>query len=728
MKNNLKIAAYINFIMAFIYILTSSVAIIPMIFVLFAGFYLLDAVNNDELEIKRSKIVLIGFISLIFNPISAIIILFNINKIDKVKVKKPVIDKETRRIDIILKLGVFMVLMSGLLFATSSWSAISDITKFIGLIILSMLFFGLSKFSQEKLKMESTTHMYWYLSMSFILFALLSVFYYELLGSYLSFDGDGFRLVYSSLFLTVGILSYLTNLRFKKPEIKTITYTALYMALDSALMHFTTLEVRLLALTTVTGLLYVYAKKDKHLSLILHIIMSVIIPVIYLINISSASNIYLYAAVLIPILTNILYIGINEKYKLTDVSIPIIIGVLLNNLILLFDNVFIPNSLLLITLFASIYIISLFVKYKDSLRKNMLIMANFFMFTSIIFMNTETVINVELLTLVMAGIFLITDLLLITFKKNITKIDKLIQPIKVIIFTVALYNYAVSVFSFENPDLLIDFVYIVLFLMFLASKEVFSKNIYRFFLYTVLFMSSIAYSFSFLNTTSMIILILITGLQFIYSYLYEKDKKYLSISYTLFLIALFSQIVVGDIFRLSYTFSSLIVLNMFLVMMIIFRKNKNLFTITTLAVVLPINVLISEVIQEGDLNIMLTRLLAIYIIFVFNKLIFKDQSKKEIFTLISLSIVVLSLIFTNSLLIGLFVGLMGILIMMLGYYNKEYSKLFILGIATTVINIIYQLIDLWNKIPFWLYLLVVGLLLIAFVTKKELKRLDNKGK
>ena len=61
-----------------------------------------------------------------------------------------------------------------------------------------------------------------------------------------------------------------------------------------------------------------------------------------------------------------------------------------------------------------------------------------------------------------------------------------------------------------------------------------------------------------------------------------------------------------------------------------------------------------------------------------------------------------------------------------GYLDKVHKSLFNVGIIITVVNIIYQLQNLWETVPFWLYLLIVGLGLIIFVTYKETKKIDNK--
>ena len=59
-------------------------------------------------------------------------------------------------------------------------------------------------------------------------------------------------------------------------------------------------------------------------------------------------------------------------------------------------------------------------------------------------------------------------------------------------------------------------------------------------------------------------------------------------------------------------------------------------------------------------------------------------------------------------------------------FNAEhYKKLFYCNIVITIVNIVVQLWEFWTQIPFYLYLLLVGIALIAFVTYKELHKKDN---
>ena len=57
--------------------------------------------------------------------------------------------------------------------------------------------------------------------------------------------------------------------------------------------------------------------------------------------------------------------------------------------------------------------------------------------------------------------------------------------------------------------------------------------------------------------------------------------------------------------------------------------------------------------------------------------------------------------------------------------DKKSSALFQVSVGAIIIMIIYQLRAFWELVPAWLYLLVVGIILIIFATYKQLKMIDK---
>ena len=93
--------------------------------------------------------------------------------------------------------------------------------------------------------------------------------------------------------------------------------------------------------------------------------------------------------------------------------------------------------------------------------------------------------------------------------------------------------------------------------------------------------------------------------------------------------------------------------------------------------------------------------------------------------MVGIVISLLEIFFQTDLYYALYIGLLGVVIMILGYNSKTYSNLFKFGIGIIIANIVVQLRSVWSKVPFSIYLLVAGLGIIAFVTYKELKKSDK---
>ena len=129
----------------------------------------------------------------------------NIAKKD-VKLAKPVVSKQElkrekprlspqqvreRNITWALNLGVILLLIGGLVLATSTWDTLHSWVK-AGLIgMVSLFFFGLAYFSERILKIEKTAFAFYVLGSLFLPIVMISIAYFELFGSYFSITGEG---------------------------------------------------------------------------------------------------------------------------------------------------------------------------------------------------------------------------------------------------------------------------------------------------------------------------------------------------------------------------------------------------------------------------------------------------------------------------------------------------------------------------------------------------------
>lgn len=112
---------------------------------------------------------------------------------EAVQIKKKLSAQEIRERNITwsLNLGVILLLIGGLVLATSTWDTLANWAK-TGLIgLVSLLFFGLAYFTRHVLKIEKTGFAFYVLGSLFLPIVILSAAYFELFGSYFSYYGAG---------------------------------------------------------------------------------------------------------------------------------------------------------------------------------------------------------------------------------------------------------------------------------------------------------------------------------------------------------------------------------------------------------------------------------------------------------------------------------------------------------------------------------------------------------
>ncbi|WP_414672149.1 hypothetical protein [Lentibacillus sp.] len=122
------------------------------------------------------------------------------------KVKKTLSPQEVRERNITwaLNLGVILLLIGGLVLATSTWDILDNWMKTGLIALVSALFFGLASFTRRILKIRKTAFAFYVLGGLFLPIIILSAGYFELIGTYFSFFGEG-RYVYG----TAGSLAIL---------------------------------------------------------------------------------------------------------------------------------------------------------------------------------------------------------------------------------------------------------------------------------------------------------------------------------------------------------------------------------------------------------------------------------------------------------------------------------------------------------------------------------------
>ena len=730
--NNLKIASIINFITAaLLYFIFPKYSITLVVI----GIILLYFTSFDINQAHKSKwwLILIGVILVFINFISGIFVLIGYDTVQSylkenknLIEKEEEIDKDIKRIDLLLKLGIGMVVISGILFATTTWEVMNNLIKLILLLVLGTLFIGLSIFSEKKLKIEKTTYSYWLLGCAFYVFTWVAVCHFEYFGSLFSYSGSLSDLAYLTTYLIATTLLFITSKKFDIKRLLYFAYTGIYLIIYHFLNYIAIDFMIIMLIITIINLvcnLIIKKDSDSHLLKVSRLVSYFIIyPILK--NYHAYTPIIVFATSITNII-NLAVISTKTDDFIDNLLIPIMsyiyVYVGVSNLGLdAYSNL----------LFAGIFsLISIFIRFTKK-DKKVYITTNQIIYTIGILIFYFSSIENDIELALVSVVYLITNIInsINIEKKEIRNIDYKLQPIQVTLLVFSILELVSNRFIDMSVITGFSIISIVYGLMYAITKNK-HKSIYK-----VLFIFSVILNlFINLGEENLVsgIIILISSIYlFISNYLDKKEDK--SVAVLTYIILLFSiyqtSLSIGNYLLPDYSviISSCITILVYIMLIIIFRKKNPYEVITNIALVVPMYSLIEGYVYDYDLNAVLQNIVQFYVLYLIVRYLCKNNSSKGIVTLLGIIFIIIQVIFIEGAYTGIYVGIVGIIVIILGYLDKVHKSLFNVGIIITVVNIIYQLQNLWETVPFWLYLLIVGLGLIIFVTYKETKKIDNK--
>lgn len=342
MKNNLLVAGIFNIIVGCLWLFASfeasTAAFVIGAFVLVAGIMniIYSKLEPEKLYEKRNIILIWGILLLPFSLISAIILLVDCDKIKSeyakylreqdVKVldennQNVKVSKETKKLDILLKIGIAMVSVSGIMIATTSWELMTDFVKLIMIALIGVLFLGLSIFSDKKLKIRGTTITYWILSMISFSISIFMLGFYQMLGDWFAFNGNGECFFIATLMTCISAFSYITYKKFDMESFMYFSYFGMVSAIILVAAGITKIDWDIdevyiglisrsivLALTCLLCAIFVKNKKANYITL------SIVIPIV-LLSLIFEVNVVVALYVGIIALAMIIFGFIKKEYK-----------------------------------------------------------------------------------------------------------------------------------------------------------------------------------------------------------------------------------------------------------------------------------------------------------------------------------------------------------------------------------------------------------------------------
>ncbi len=727
-KNLLTIAGILNLLEGAAICVYEPLAICGLI-VMAIGVYFLAMSNKtiEDQQDERILLLIVGIINIAVNLISSLLVFASFSNIQEYRKsdnsingppeEEVEVNQEVKNIDLMLKLGVAMVFISGVLFATTTWDFISDLVKALVLIIFGCLFVGLSYLTGEKLKLEKSSYVYWVLGMSFFLLTIVGAEFFGLFGDFLTFTGAGKYLAYFIVAAALGGLSHLTYHKYKKQYLVYVTYVSYLVATHNVMMQVKpSIIFSLIILSVMNILTCLIDKKGKVLTEISNVF-------IYILSLLVCANILYEEMVILKLLAmfisviNMLYLRLDQKDDALDIMGILITYVLVSSTI---SSLSIKLTTELLIMFLLLTVFSAFNNLEHNsilvTEVNNIIYTIFSIVVYSIFLEEEV-----LLALLVALVYLI--------KTASSKFSKdVINQSKVFDITLPI---SIPLFIFPFGDLLglsteINIAYglgissaIYCVGNYILKDEKEKKS---FIIYAII--STVLCLYVSLASEELLVSIYpILSSLYLTAYFYNhKIKTYVIWPYILYMLSLYFPLIILNVFNINIIFNTVIFI-WALIMTMILLESELIKKITEIAIAVPL----FNLINGQDISLIFeniaTSVLIIYITFVIVKYFIKEN--KCVWAMIGLTISLLGIIFRTNIYYALYVGLLGVLVMIFGYNSKKYSHLFKFGIGIIIVNIIVQLRTLWEKVPFYLYLLVAGLGIIGFVTYKELKKLNK---
>ena len=692
----------------------------------------------DEENYRKYKVLfLIGAIAfLLLSPIASILLFVAIDRFNKGLAnappggnkelsKKDKISKEVRKIDLLLKLGVLMVSMSGLLFATTKWDIITGIMKCIVLFIIAVVFLFLYKYTKEKLKLVKSSNSYFVLAMMFFILTFIAMVYFEVAGVWFTYAGEGKYLAYSLTFGIIGCLTYLTVKKIGLNKTIYLAYASLYLALY-CILRFCYIDGAIVCLILELisfSILLILKDETKHPLYKFNKLLSYL----YFILIMATDNGNLSLPCEIFGIGLLIYLLTINKDKVSSILIPL----LANAIVMTITDAAATESIkeyVFLTLVNVVYWIIVSIKDKSkyiSLTNDLL-----YGISMCLFMAWLTGYESDFTIFITSVIYLLTIMAIScrVFKIETSPVPKYTSLIAIFAFIISSCN----MLDLSTPlEVGIRITFIILAYA-LVHTIISNKALKTTYLVAITILTYVCLLESMSGTTDAAIAAIV-GLGYLTKYCSKSNNQYVKNGFAAFnfvflLIGIYNLFITGDLLEMSGYFEALLVAWIYLIILY-FAKDEVKRKTVLIALCLPLFTFADSLngIINTNITAILNNLVLFYLIIIIAKNFIRDKNKLNFWVSLGVVIALLSIMFNRDLIIALYIGIVSLIIMFLGYYKEEVRSLFKIGLVAIVFNIFYQLYDVLKMIPFWIYLLVVGLGLIAFVTIKETKKIPTEG-
>ena len=652
------------------------------------------------------------------------------------EVKKDTVSSDIKRIDIFLKLGVFMVLVAGIILATSNYEFISDTFKVLLLSFISIIFMLLSIVSALFIKIRSTTKSYLLISLLFMVFTLVGIGYFETFGEWFSFGGDGASIVMASIFSLVTIFMFIYDLLFKSRFAKVVGSIAFFL-IAPFIFNYTQVdfEYAMLSMSIFYLLLHIVTPRKGFIYAV-SVIANYLFYILLLFEVIILDYSFIMVIAAILSLISSLIFTIKDRRKLF-----VVLNVIASYMVAFSTGLLLQSSLegydcltVGLSLFVYLYYY-LMVKIFNLKNDEVIYKAN----NVIGLMNSLWLVifnlNASAITILLTSI----NLLLVNVLNSIgskTLFYDFIRPIVILIVGASIINvvdtYAFSV-TFRSALVVLSGL---LFIMHFIEKQEGIKAINLSLCITLIsydvFANMVSLEISTSDSIFQFVGLLISYLLYIYAIIRGNKKfgyKVLSVFALMIYMALLTSIFIGiKPFDIGIVLGSLICLFIAFINYLLPFKNKFNKYFLTVYSILPFTVFIREINIDSDLSSLFISLYLIFILFMSILPIDKKNSLlKHVLFIIFITFIIFFDIYLPGIYLNVLAGITCLGLIIYSLLQKKYTTAyFIIGVIFSVLNLIYALKDVWSQVPFWLYLLFGGIVVIVLCTILLIKEVYKK--
>ena len=139
---------------------------------------------------------------------------------------KKVLNRQNLLYTLLMFLGVFLIIMSAVIFATSTWQYQTVAVKIVLLISAAVICYGAFGLAFRKFKLIQTSIAFYILGSIFMSAAVLAIGYFALFGDWFSFHGDGRWFIGVISLGLLAAAAYMGSRVFRKQWINWIAFAA----------------------------------------------------------------------------------------------------------------------------------------------------------------------------------------------------------------------------------------------------------------------------------------------------------------------------------------------------------------------------------------------------------------------------------------------------------------------------------------------------------------------